>query len=98
MSHYLPSALTDRIPADDRDAGMIALGAAPGSYGLAWTTRRARDAAGVAIRAQYPRAGDRPALVQTPSGALIRSEYTQAQRTAMQRSGIDTDCDDHDLI
>ena len=38
------------------------------------------------------------AVVSTPSGALIRSEYTQAQRSAMQRDGIDTDCDDHDLI
>jgi hypothetical protein len=40
----------------------------------------------------------RGGLVWTPSGALIRSEYSQATRSAMQRSGIDTDCDDHDLI
>ncbi len=37
-------------------------------------------------------------LVSTTSGALIHSAHSQADRAAMQRSGIDTDCDDHDLI
>ena len=37
-------------------------------------------------------------IVATPSGAIIRSSHTQSERCAMQRSGIDSDCDDHDLI
>lgn len=36
--------------------------------------------------------------VQTESGALLQSRYTQVERTAMRRNGVDTDCDDHDLI
>jgi hypothetical protein len=36
--------------------------------------------------------------VTTPSGSPVMSQHTQAERRGMRRAGIDTDCDDHDLI